>query len=153
MSQAAAKTEPSLADVRAALQALKNLVGSKAYVSLTMSAGEQVCRCQLYPKDILGKEQIFTSGDDWLSAIQAAANEWAKRADLHAETTTREMALAIIRITAENGGCTDAQLRGAYFEASDVVRYCDAAVERANEMAAGAPFSVTATLGANEKAA
>lgn len=150
MEQTPAKPEPSLAEVRAALSALRAELGSKGDVTLMMSAGQTDCLCLVQPMGCLGNESIYAKGSTWIEAIEVGAAKWAERADLHAQTIARELALAIIRITHETGACTDAQLRGADFEASDVVRYGDAAILRANDMAASGPFTITLASGAND---
>lgn len=91
---------------------------------------------------------ISLYADDWAEAIEGVRAAWAEMSErVHAETI-KKMALAIIRITAEQGECTDAALR-TEFDLTDCERYGEAACEKANEMAANGPFSIRQLAGAN----
>jgi hypothetical protein len=85
---------------------------------------------------------------DWAEGIAVIRARWAEMSERAHADIIKKMALAIIRITAEQGECTDAALR-AEFDPADCERFGDTACEKANEMAANGPFSVRRLVGAN----
>lgn len=87
--------------------------------------------------------------DTWRDLLAACEAKWAEHSDLHATNRIREMALAIITLTADQGECTDAALR-AKFDAADIVRYGERACAQATEMASNGPFSIVKLSGAND---
>lgn len=95
-------------------------------------------------------ETTFSTGacEEWQEAFDTARALWAEKATLHSQNVIRDISLAIVRLTYDNGECTNAALR-AEFDDGDIARYGDAAIERANAMAEGAPFSIVETAGAN----
>lgn len=89
--------------------------------------------------------------DELWSEIQT---KWAAHLARHRRHVTRRMALAIIRITAELGECTDAALRNCgEFDDAQVRAYGEAACVDANEIAGKGPFSIVVMGGANAEAA
>jgi hypothetical protein len=74
--------------------------------------------------------------------------KWEEYRERFAQTVTRKMALAIIRLTDEFGECTDAALRDE-FDAGQVAAYSAEACALANTMAAKGPFTIIAVAGAN----
>ncbi len=99
---------------------------------------------------ITGNGQRFVvRAGTYRDLLAAAEAEWADRSDLHAITVTREMALAIIAITADQGECSDAALR-ATFDAADIKRFGEQACAQATEMASNGPFSIVSLSGAND---
>jgi hypothetical protein len=139
-------------EARKALDALRVQIGPNAevYVSIvTAKHRHHGLSAQLYPSGIMGKVSLFVTGDTLRELVTACQEKWAEHVDLHATNIRREMALAIIAITADLGECTDAALR-AKFDAEDVARHGDAAVEQANAMAANGPFSIVRLSGAND---
>src|SRR3546814_3527460 len=84
--------------------------------------------------------------EDLLARLRALWNEAGAR---HRAARIRSMALAIIRITAEQGTCTDAALRAGDFTAEEVARYGADAGEAADEIASNGPFSIVSIAGPN----
>lgn len=104
----------------------------------------------IYPRGITtSSEHFYVVTDSYREAIEKVREKWAERSDTHAAHTIREMALAIISITADQGECTDAALR-AKFDAADVAHYGERACEQATEMAGLGPFSIVKLSGAND---
>lgn len=143
----------TIAEARAAFRALAAAMGSKAYFSASLRGEDAtLLMAGLYPKGITGRECFYVYADTWADLVAKARGAWAEKSGVYTATTMRAMALKIIEITADIGECTDAALR-ATFGADEVERFADAAAEQANALAAGGPFSVTITTGANARAA
>ena len=106
----------------------------------------------VYPDGITYQSHFGVSANTYRELVEKIEAEWAVRGETHAAKTTREMALAIISITADQGECTDAALR-ATFDAADVARYGERACEQATEMASNGPFSIVKLAGANQNEA
>ena len=88
-------------------------------------------------------------GTNWRDLLANCEAKWAEFSDAHAFNIVREMALAIIALTADLGECTDAALR-AKFDAADIARYGERACAQATEMAGLGPFSIVTLSGAND---
>lgn len=91
---------------------------------------------------------VFVKASSFEGVIEAMHEKWDEIKNARAATKTKDIALAIIRITHEQGRCTDAALR-ADFSASDIADYGKAATALANEMGERGPFSIVETAGAN----
>lgn len=145
-------------EAHVAFEAFAASVGPKAEWSARLNSFRRVTDANflgasIWPKGIgTGSTCLSVEAanyNDLLAALEAA---WAEHSDLYAANTIREMALAIISITADLGECTDAALR-AKFDGADVTRYGDRACEAATEMASNGPFSIVKLSGANDIAA
>lgn len=141
-------------EASAAFKALGEQMGSRADWSAGLNRHSSLNKAALtatfWPNGLCSSSpQFFVFADTYRELLAASEEAWAERSDLHAINTIRDMALAIIRITAERGECTDASLR-AEFDAADVTRFAERAVESANEMASNGPFSITKLSGAND---
>lgn len=100
--------------------------------------------------DVTANGEKFTTEahETWESALAEVREAWgAKRADFEI-AIVRNIALAIIRITFDMGECTEQALR-VEFSAADIERFGSAAIERANTMAEGAPFSIVGSDAGN----
>ena len=130
-----------------ACRALEREVGPGARVSMYINdACHTGCWAALRPSPT-GTMHLFTmrgGSDTWSGALDDLRAQWAEKADRVDEEAVRNLALAIVRVTYDQGSCTDAALR-AEFDAETVERYGARAVERANAMAEGAPFSIVET--------
>lgn len=148
------------AEAMAAFKALVGQMGAGADLSVGLDMGPYgkpsgVLRATFWPNGLTastGRTQFGVAADSYRELLAASEAAWAERSDLHATNTIREMALAIISITADLGECTDAALR-AKFDGADVTRYGDRACEAATEMASNGPFSIVKLSGANDIAA
>lgn len=126
--------------LRAALFDLCAEVSSKACAHVILSNSYDVS-ASLQPEGILGKVTLNAKSDTWDGLVPALRAAWDEHRDLHASNTKKLMALAIIRITAEHGVCTDRDLR-MDFDQMDVTRYGDDAAALATEMGGNGPFEV-----------
>lgn len=146
----------TLTEAREALNALQREIGAKCYIhaglNMKRRRGERHgpnLYAQIYPQDMLGKVSLAASGDTWAALVADCRRAWEEHSDTHAANTIRDMALAIIRITADLGECTNAALR-AEFDTADVARFGERACAKANEMAANGLFSIVSLAGAND---
>lgn len=140
-------------EIYEAVKALREEIGPKAVVSLDIGGNDfhDDKPIWAYCKPVghgVESPTISEWVEDWSDGLEIIRTRWAEMSErAHAETI-KKMALAIIRITAEQGECTDAALR-AEFHAADCERHGDAACEMANEMASNGPFLVRKLIGAN----
>lgn len=139
------------AEALTAFRALAREIGPKCEIfpGLNVYSTEGALYTSVRADGLLGKAHFSVTADSYRETIQKIEAEWASKADTHAAKTVREMALAIISITADVGECTDAALR-AQFDAADVIRYGKRACDEATEIAGLGPFSITTLGGAND---
>lgn len=138
-------------EIQAELNAIQKDVGSNAYVSLDVNTGAgKPVSAVLYPYGITHSDEGYLriAANSFREVIDDLWAAWVKFRDEHKTKVTRKMALAIIRITADFGACTDAALRGE-FDAAEISRCGADACVMANEMAGKGPFSILTTTGAN----
>lgn len=145
----------TLEEAREAFTKLAAEIGSKAEIWPSLATvgrgheGAALVDASIYPKGILERTMLRVKGSSWRELIDNARAAWAEHSDLHAVNTIREMALAIITITADRGECTDAALR-ATFDAADIIRFGERACEQATAMASNGPFRIVTLAGAND---
>ncbi len=142
-------------EAREALRDFARTVGLKCqvYPSLSHGQGGPPLLALIYTHGICGGgAQLNVEGDSYRELLAACEAKWAEHSDLHAANVIREMALAIIALTADQGECTDSALRGK-FDAADVTRYGDRACEQATAMVSNGPFSIVKLAGANDAVA
>lgn len=96
------------------------------------------------PDGILGKVRLHVDVSEWGEVVPALRAVWENHRDLHASNTIKGMALAIIRLTAEHGECTDQALR-VEFTQHDIDRYGEQSAELATEMGGKGPFKIITT--------
>ena len=132
---------------------LAEKVGPKAEVNVDVS-NCQGLHGSLYTKgiasnrdDVAAFSVYIHNADGYAALLVGLEREWLRERDKRAGRITEQVALEIIRVTAEFGECTDAALRAKF--GPNFTEYADAAIERANEMAANGPFSIVEMRGAN----
>ena len=124
----------------------------KAYVSANISC-ESSGYVSIYTRGICAERgdvsafSVSASGADWPAMFADAEAKWRVESEKRNGRLVEEMAIEIIRLTAEFGQSSDAALRAKYGPL--VATLSDAAVSRANEMAANGPFSVVRLAAAN----
>ena len=141
----------TLSEARDAFMAFKARVSSKCSCDPRIeTSGPHLVTAYFQPEGYGPNAPFFTMKADTLRDLLAACEaKWSEYSDQHGVNVTREMALAIICITADLGECTDAALR-AKFDAADIARYGDRACAQATEMAGLGPFSIVKLSGAND---
>lgn len=129
------------------LKALCAEIGPKAEAHVIIS-NTYMPSCSIEPDGILGKVRLSADAKEWNGVVPALRAAWEEYRDLHASNTIKGMALAIIRLTAEHGECTDQALR-VEFTQQDIDRYGERAAELATEMGGNGPFKIIATGAGN----
>ncbi|NIA72307.1 hypothetical protein HBA54_27325 [Pelagibius litoralis] len=138
-------------EIQAALRKFRDEIGPDAYVSVDVeasSANHPISGC-LYPDGVAKGGSLRIRADDWQEALDLLSERWEEASGRHREERIRKMALEIIRITAEQGTCTDATLRTAGFSSDEIERYSEDACRDANEIASNGPFEIVPIAGAN----
>lgn len=141
-------------EVREALVAFCRNVGAQASVSASIQMPsrygggqpESLLSAYFYAKDLVNGVTFVVYADDWRGLTEALKAKWAEFSEEHERRIVRDMALAIIRITADIGECSDAALRTDKFCAAEVIKYGERACADATEIAGLGPFSIV-TLG------
>lgn len=140
-------------EFKAELRKFASEIGPKAEVCASIDEDDHplVVRCSIYPLGLASPEArrgggvvgnlYGIGGDDFPEALKALRKEWSKHADLHRAQIIKALALAIIRITAEFGSCSDAALRQD-FDPGSIERYGEDACAEANRMASAGPFAI-----------
>jgi hypothetical protein len=147
------ETNMSPAEIQTALRGIHAEGSKNAYISVSIALtsyrdGSEVS-ASFYPDDICGGHHISAKGESFEEAIKALRAAWDEAKVLADKNTIRQMALAIIEISTDQGECSDAALRGAGFLQAQVDRIGSAACEEATRLAAGGPFSIVPSKGAN----
>lgn len=137
--------------------AIKREIGSEALVSpsLNIDMGwkdDRPCYVSVYPDGVCGNTPSFyVFADTWEELLSNVISEWKERTVEFNKKTVREMALAIIRITADLGSCSDASLRANKFTNDQIEFLSAAAIEDANNIASNGPFAIVAASKSNER--
>jgi hypothetical protein len=140
-------------EIKSALEEIRAEGSAMAYISLSVSISYHnsgsVISASFYPDDITGQHKIHAKGDSFAEAIENLRAKWNEEKSLANRNAIRKMALAIIEITTDRGECSDAALRGAGFHQVQIDRIGLLACDEATRLAAGGPFSIRQTAGAN----
>lgn len=142
--------------IREALRVITGEAGPAAWADLSISTehpDEGAVRGVLYPNGIAAGHCIHGRGPGFAEALDDLRRNWAQARALSDRNSIRRMALAIIEITGDQGECPDAALRGAGFDQGQIERLGALACSEATRLAAGGPFRIIATTGANAAAA
>jgi hypothetical protein len=133
-------------EIQSHLKALAAHVGPKADVSVFMGLRWDHATLTILPSGdfIKDKARFSIEGTDWEELFRDAYAKWDEVSGVYDAKIVRDMALAIIRLTAELGKCSDGALR-MEFAAEDIAKFGDRAAASANEMAANGPFSIVKT--------
>lgn len=133
-------------------RALSEKIGRNAWVSVSLahehSIADGALSCSVYPRGVTHDHAFTVFADDLAELHEKALAKWAEYGADFRKQQTRKIALAIIRITAEQGHCTDAALRQE-FPAAEVSEYGEAACADANAIAGKGPFEIITLGGAN----
>lgn len=136
-------------EIQQALQAIRDGIGDQCYAAIDINAyGDPLTAC-IYPDGITNECRLRVRGSEFPEILQKLRDGWAEYKVRHAQQRMREMALAIIRITADQGACSDAALRADRFSQTDIDSYGAEACAKADEMAANGPFKIARLARAN----
>ena len=132
-----------------AARELSQEIGVEANVVISVGCfGQGYLSGSIYPHGIVNDQRLSIYVEDWDDLIPALRTAWAEHQEAFDRQKTDALALEIIRITHEQGECTDAALR-VEFRDKEIDKYGERACEVANEMAAGGPFQIMRLAGAN----
>jgi hypothetical protein len=151
-----APADLTASEARTAITALRDIIGPRADITAALTFSRFATRegalyASVYPTGLGRGDQAFTvTADDWRGLVAALGAKWAEFSDEHVKRIIREMALEIIRITADQGECTDAALRAGRYTAEEVRLYGERACADATEIAGLGPFSIVTIGGANQ---
>ena len=152
-----AQTQMTPLQYRESLYDLMKIIGPKAECYTSLNENGPLFHVALYANGITSRNTdgyLRVEADtfsDLLTKVKAAWSDYETR---HRSTMIRKMALAIIRITADLGQCTDAALRNCgEFDLMEVKRYGELACVEANELAGKGPFHIVSIGAANSEAA
>lgn len=141
-------------EAQRALAEIAAEAGPKSYASIVMSSDRgKAIYITLAIGGLLEKHRISAQADTFEEAIDLLRKGWDDAKHLADKNTIRKMALAIIEITSDQGECSDAALRGAGFHQPQIDRIGSLSCAEATRLAAGGPFSIVSTVGANAEAA
>lgn len=140
-------------EVRDAINAFNKENGLKdglRIVIMSHTSDGNPLHAAVYPNGVLGERALGVDGDDWATILEEVRTKWAEHSSIHRTRRIRDMALAIIRISAEQGGCTDAALRvdGGFTE-TEIRALGSEACADADQIAGNGPFSIFTIAGAN----
>ena len=137
-------------EIRETAKTFANEIGPDATILISIHIRATKLLFAMICPDGVGRDSaLCVSADEWPELFTTLRAKWAERADEYRRKTIRKLALEIIRITAEQGECTDAALRGVSFSATDVARYGAEAVADANAIASNGPFAIVAAAKEN----
>lgn len=133
-------------------KAISKEIGPKSWVSVSLSFDRGISAgalyCSVYPQGVTGSCAFTVFAESFADLVVATRAKWEEHGVKYRQQRTRKMALAIIRITAEIGHCTDAALRQE-FAGDEVTRYGADACTEADTMAGKGPFAIVSLGGAN----
>lgn len=141
------------AQIKNSLAAIVKEAGPRAYADVTVSVSDYptaMVSAVLYPEGVGGRvHSIRVSGESFSEALTKLRAAWDAGKDKAQAILLRKMALAVIEISTDIGACTDAALRGRDFSQDQIDRFGALACEEATRLAAGGPFSIVTSKGAN----
>ena len=113
-------------EMQTAADALAKKIGERAAVCIRLntsrySSSKRLCHGSVYPSGIGVESAFIVEADDWAELFDALNAKWDEHFETYIARLIQDIALAIIRITAEQGGCSDAALRAAGFTAADSI--------------------------------
>jgi hypothetical protein len=150
-----AQPEMTARQFAVAIKAFEKTIGPRASISVfLLHNGEPLC-CAVHATGNYSKGAEFSvKAETFAELLDAVKVKWSEYEEAHRTRTIRKMALAIIRITAELGECTDAALRNCgELDPGQINAYGEQACTDANDIAGKGPFSIVVMGGANAEAA
>jgi hypothetical protein len=142
-------------EYRTSIKDFLSKAGIKAEAYTSFADNGPLYYVTFYPRGIVGSSSreegyLRIDGDTFGELFRKLSEAWSEYEGRHRGQTIRKMALAIIRITAELGECTDAALRASgEFDPGQIRAYGEQACADANEIAGKGPFKIKMRRGAN----
>lgn len=149
------KPELTPRDFAKAIKGFEASLGPKGSCTTYVSGSGVPLQCAVYPTGNYSKGSDFIiEAETFGELFEGLTKKWDEYREAHRERTIRKMALAIIRITAELGECTDAALRNCgEFDPGQIKSYGEQACNDANDIAGRGPFTIIVKGGANAEQA
>lgn len=151
----AAQPEMTAREFATAIKKFEESIGPRANCGTGVVDSDLPLYCAVYATGNYTKGAEFTvKAETFGKLFEAVTAKWAEYSEDHRIRTIRKMALAIIRITAELGECTDAALRNCgEFDPGQIKAYGEQACVDADDIAGKGPFAIIVKGGANAEAA
>jgi hypothetical protein len=142
-------------EFRRNIKEFQNQIGPNAHVTISVTNGRyessDLALCaRVYPQWPGGGHEIEVRDDTFDGLLLKIQEKWSENRAKYRAKMVMDMALAIIRITEEQGACTDAALRGGVFGAADILDFGPEACAAADRMAGRGPFVIVTTDGSNQ---
>lgn len=138
-------------EIQTAARLLQSEIGPKAQAFANVAEVDPPVRISIYPSGILdrARDSFSVYADDWQEGFDLARARWSDMSQEFDRRAVRSMALAIIRITADMGACSDAALRADGFAQAEIDRHGAAACADADAIAGNGPFAINVIASAN----
>jgi len=131
-------------EILAGLKEIASEVGPNALATVYLAEGDYMrgyASASLHPEGTLGAVTLNVKFTEWSEIIPGLRAAWEEHRDLHSSNKIKSMALAVIRLTAEQGECSDSALR-CEFTQQEIDQYGDRAAALATEMGGNGPFEI-----------
>ncbi len=125
------------------LKAIRKLIGTRTYVSLCVTGGDDPVRASCYPDGIISNHCIYVTATTFEEAIENLRAKVTSELTAIHKKERRRMALLIMQKTFEYGACTDTALRGEGFSQESIDLLGQEACVEAEELADSGPFFIT----------
>lgn len=135
-------------EISEALKQLRIESGPRTDVLCAVSDGKyqgRALRLTIYTNGVCNTATVSVESDEWDDLLVKARREMADARVVQRGKKIKTMALDIIRITFEQGKCTDISLIGAGHTRDEITLYGPEAERAADEMAGGRPFKIIPT--------
>lgn len=137
-------------EARAAMRKLESMVGAGHRISIHLvTHGEVPLTGSVYRNSGNYNAVVDANADTFDDLIPRLEAMWIEYLSSSRATRIKGMALAIIKITDEQGACNEAALRIAQFSREEIADLGAEAATKANTMAANGPFSIERSANAN----
>lgn len=141
-----AVTEMTPQEIRAELRKIEKEVEGKSphvWVNFNSGTGGMALHGKIRFDWLMGDDGAPpVEADTWPELLSGLRSGYAAYTKKYRADTVRKLALEIIRITAERGTCTEADLRMGPFSAEQVKTLVEEACQDADKIAANGPFNV-----------
>lgn len=122
---------------------------AEATVGVYQFGTKGLAHLHLYPNGLGNSKGLELEAASWEELFAKAETAWPGVCARKRAEAIRNMALAIIKITADKGACSDFALRADKFSQEEIDLYSEEAIADANAIASNGPFSIVRTEKAN----
>jgi hypothetical protein len=137
-------------EASAAFRKLQREIGPKFNVHINLETdGDAPLSGWASSGDGHWRKVMDVHADDFATLIDRMRATWAEIQATERANRVKEMALAVISATDEDGRCSESALRLARFTAAEIAELGEEATTKANEMAGRGPFSIERSANSN----